>query len=92
MNESEIMSDFDVEKYNGKYCKKMKCTACDGTDFNGEPNGYGCEGNDNYIESRYQSIYKRRLKKLRLTASWTKFEDLIIKLLICDWVMYASWC
>lgn len=72
MIESEIMSDFDEEKYNGKYCKKMKCNACDGTDFNNEPNGYGCEGNDDYIKSRYQSIYKRRLKKLDMTKNERK--------------------
>jgi hypothetical protein len=62
--EYEIMSDFDPDKYDGVFCKKIKCSACDGLDCNGEANGYGCAGNDEYIDKRYKSILKRRLKKL----------------------------
>ena len=69
MTENEIMRDFDEDKYLGKFCNKVNCYACDGTDFNGEPNGYGCQGNDDYIKSRYNSILKRRLKKQRITAN-----------------------
>ena len=68
MTEAEIMHDFDESKYDGKFCKKVKCNECGGTDYNGEPNGYGCDANKDYIDARYQSILKRRLKKLHLTA------------------------
>lgn len=60
-----IMDDFDPDKYDGIYCKKMNCHACEGTDYNGDPNGYGCQGNDEYIDKRYNSILKRRLKKYK---------------------------
>ena len=70
MTEREIMKDFDPSKYDGKFCKKINCHECEGTDFNGEPNGYGCQANEDYITSRYQSILKRRLKKLRKQRSW----------------------
>ena len=63
-DEYKIMSDFDDDKYTDAYCRKMKCNDCMGTDMNGEPNGYGCNGLEKRIENMYNSILKRRLKKL----------------------------
>jgi hypothetical protein len=62
--EAEIMSDFDDEKHEKRYCEKIKCSYCMGTDYSGEPNGYGCPSADAYVEKRYQSILKSRLKKI----------------------------
>ena len=64
INEHEIMLDFDEDKYTAAYCKRMKCRECIGTDFNGEPNGYGCGGLEERIKIMYNSILKRRIKKL----------------------------
>ena len=69
MKDSEIMNDFDEDKHGETYCKKKKCRACEGTDENGEPNGYGCVGRDEYISNRYNSILKNR--KRRLTTAST---------------------
>jgi hypothetical protein len=63
INKSEIMSDFDEDKYVKAYCIRQNCHSCDGTDFNGEPNGYGCPGLEERICKMYHSIYKRRLNK-----------------------------
>ena len=68
MTEKEIMSDFDPSNYDDRYCNKIDCHECDGADFNSEPNGYGCQANDNYIDTRYQSILKRRRKNA--TNTW----------------------
>ena len=67
MTENELMKDFDYAKYEGRFCNKIGCSECKGTDQNGEPNGYGCEGEEQYIEKRYKSILKRRLKRHSLT-------------------------
>lgn len=53
-----------------KYCNKINCHECDGTDFNGEPNGYGCYGRDEYISKRYNAILENRKK--RITTALTK--------------------
>ena len=70
MTEREIMKDFDEDKHGERFCKKMKCHECDGTDFNGEPNGYGCYGRDEYISKRYNAILENR--KRRITTASTK--------------------
>jgi hypothetical protein len=62
MNKKEIMKDFDSIKYEGIFCKKVNCSECEGTDYTGEPNGYGCSDEEKYIEKRYNSILKRRIK------------------------------
>ena len=39
-------------KYNDavkRYCNKQKCKECDGSDESGEPNGYGCDGLEEYL-------------------------------------------
>ena len=63
LKEKDIMKDFDCDKYTEAFCKRMKCNECDGTDYNGEPNGYGCGALENRIDVMYQSILKRRLRK-----------------------------
>lgn len=65
MNELNIMDDFDSDKYTKSYCKRQNCNSCDGTDFNGEPNGYGCAGFEERIKTMYKSILRRRLNKIR---------------------------
>lgn len=62
--EQEIMSDFDGDKYIKAFCKRQKCRECEGTDCNGEPNGYGCKDLNIRIDTMYQSIYNRRVKGL----------------------------
>lgn len=64
MTESEIMADFDDQKYIEPYCRKRKCNYCAGSDFSGEANGDGCEGLERRIKTMYDSILKRRLKRL----------------------------
>lgn len=66
MNEDEIMQDFDEDKCAKLFCKRQNCCACDGMDYNGESNGYGCEALVNHINTVYQSILIRRKKKLGL--------------------------
>ena len=67
INIDEIMRDFDDEKHADRFCHKMNCYICNGTDFYGEPNGYGCREQDDYIKVRYNSVLKRRLKKIKKT-------------------------
>lgn len=33
------------------YCKLVKCSKCNGTDLNGEPNGYGCNEMETFTET-----------------------------------------
>ena len=66
MTEQEIMDDFEEDKYIKSYCKRHNCNQCEGTDFNGEPNGYGCEGLKKRVDTMYTSILNRRMKKLKL--------------------------
>ena len=61
--EQTLMHDFDGEKYEKAFCNKIDCHCCEGTDYSGEPNGYGCDARDDRVERMYQSILKRRLKK-----------------------------
>lgn len=60
LRDRELMHDFDPDKYIESYCRRMNCRACEGTDLNGEPNGYGCHGLEKRQETMYQSILKRR--------------------------------
>ena len=64
-NIDEIMRDFDDEKHANRFCHKMNCYMCYGIGFDGEPNGFGCKEQDDYIKARYNSVLKRRLKKLK---------------------------
>lgn len=65
-SEEEIMKDFDRDKYIKSYCNKRNCHSCDGTDFNGEANGYGCGGLEQRIKTMYNSILKRRTRGMVL--------------------------
>lgn len=58
--EIEKEDDFDCDTYGDKFCKKEKCRQCDGTDYNGEPNGYGCNARDNFIECKYKELHHYR--------------------------------
>lgn len=63
MDEMVLMQDFVTDKYTEAYCRRKKCSACTGTDVNGEPNGYGCEGLTKRIDTMYRSILSRRRVK-----------------------------
>lgn len=65
LREYNIMIDFEPDKYVDAYCRRQKCKTCEGTDINGEPNGYGCQGLEDRQERMYNSILKRRLNKLK---------------------------
>jgi len=38
----------DEDILGDEYCHRVGCNACFGSDINGEPNGYGCEGRENF--------------------------------------------
>lgn len=54
----------DISDLEDEYCDQIGCHACDGTDQNGEPNGYGCEEReiwankyfDDYVKEDYEII------------------------------------
>jgi type I site-specific restriction-modification system R (restriction) subunit len=46
----------DEEVLEREFCRKENCSTCDGSDENGEPNGYGCSHNEKYIEENYKYI------------------------------------
>ena len=62
-DEHEIMRDFDGEKYIASYCAKNGCGRIE-LDHNGEPTCFGCDGLEKRVDAMYQSILKRRLRKL----------------------------
>ena len=33
-----------------EYCKRQGCSTCNGSDMNGEPNGYGCKNMEAWVE------------------------------------------
>jgi hypothetical protein len=66
VTEKEIMKDFDEDKYIKSYCNRRQCHQCEGTDYNGEPNGDGCDGLEKRRETMYNSILRRRQKKLMI--------------------------
>lgn len=53
------MREFDPDDYVERFCKRSKCDVCNGSDENGEPNGYGCTALDAYIQYRYEAYIKR---------------------------------
>ena len=52
----------DKEKYENvnelidEFCLKKKCSICQGTDMEGEPNGYGCDGMEAFVEKNSHLI------------------------------------
>ena len=52
-------ASFDPDDYVDRFCRRSKCDACQGTDENGEPNGYGCVALDAYIQSKYEDYIRR---------------------------------
>ena len=40
----------DEDELIDEYCEKQGCTACNGTDVNGEANGYGCPQMQEWVE------------------------------------------
>lgn len=38
------------------YCKSVNCNICHGSDLNGEPNGYGCRGLDDFLEENTDEL------------------------------------
>ena len=62
---NRIMADFDEDKYIGNLCRQ-KCGIIYESDYDGEPLCYGCKKLDARIQKMYDSILKRRLKKMRI--------------------------
>ena len=46
----------DENELIDEYCDKQNCTACNGSDVNGEPNGYGCDGLEEWLEKHSNLI------------------------------------
>ena len=46
----------DEDELSHEYCAANKCTACFGIDQNGEPNGYGCPGQERFLDDNYELI------------------------------------
>lgn len=46
----------DEDELSDEFCSRSKCSACDGTDYSGEPNGYGCTDNDNFISDNMHRL------------------------------------
>lgn len=60
--ENKIMIDFDIDEVCSQYCKKVNCDDCDETK---DPDNFGCQGQEDYVEMIYNSILKQRLEKLK---------------------------
>lgn len=39
-----------------EFCSRSECRSCMGTDMNGEPNGYGCDGLEVFLEKYRERI------------------------------------
>lgn len=54
-----------------EYCSNTGCKECFGSDYNGEPNGYGCVGRDKFIEDNeglildFEAAYFLQTEKLK---------------------------
>ena len=46
---------YDIEVLEEEFCILSDCTACHGMDPSGEPNGYGCESRDHWVEEKIDS-------------------------------------
>ena len=59
MEELKPLNDFylDPEQLDEEYCSRVNCQACEGTDQNGEPNGYGCSSRDNWVEKHLELVH-----------------------------------
>lgn len=47
----------DSNELGREYCEQSNCSACKWTDENGEPNGFGCNGQDEFIDT-YEHLIK----------------------------------
>jgi hypothetical protein len=62
IKEYEIMKDFDGDKYIDNFCQRANCGLYDTDEM---LNSCPCDNFDDYVKKRYNSILKRRLKKLK---------------------------
>lgn len=44
------------DEIGDEFCTRLKCKLCNGSDINGEPNGYGCEWRDKYLETNEELL------------------------------------
>ena len=51
------------------FCESRNCTECVGIDHNGEPNGYGCEGRDDFIEANAESLVENSREDIYYTQT-----------------------
>jgi hypothetical protein len=61
----KIMEDFDEDAIGDAFCLSQGCSECQGSDYNGEPNGYGCEGRDNFVSKRFREILNQRTSPIK---------------------------
>ncbi len=52
----------DPEQLDSEYCSVSECSECDGTDMNGEPNGYGCTARDNWVEKHLHLVHDEEVE------------------------------
>lgn len=69
INQDEIMKDFNINKQLDAFCRNKLCYLCDGFDYFGEPNGYGCGERDEYVSDLYDTILEERLKALKISEN-----------------------
>lgn len=46
----------DENELINEFCKRSNCSKCNGSDDSGEPNGYGCDDMENFINENYNLI------------------------------------
>ena len=47
---------FDEDELLDDFCDQVGCHCCDGTDMNGEPNGYGCDEGEKFQDDNWRLI------------------------------------
>ena len=48
--EPEKLYYVDEDELIDEYCRRIKCSECHGSDFNGEPTGYGCINMEEWVD------------------------------------------
>jgi len=51
-NEGELIDEF---------CSLTECSECNGSDDTGEPNGYGCEAMEKFVEENISLIEEEKI-------------------------------
>lgn len=46
----------DEDELTDEFCRRNGCSECNGSDHNGEPNGYGCDFMEKFVDDNYHLI------------------------------------